>query len=134
MLEIGFTKHLAVFDFFTNGKTIQRLISFKISSIVVDSETMITFADTPPSEIDQRFMYHIKKGLCKFFQIRSGLQEQVIALSNLKKTVGQFEFLTGLAHAYSCKSIDLCVIDRIANADLIEIISANGILVTNVIS
>ena len=88
-MEMGFTKSLKLFHFFTNGKTIQKLISFKITSIVIDSETTLFFSGTPPAEIDQRYLFNLKNGLCKFYLIGMGLKEQILALSNVQKTVGQ---------------------------------------------
>lgn len=128
LMEMGFARHLKLFEFFTNGQVIQRYISFKITNIVVDSETALFFSGVPPAEIDQRYLFYIKSGLCKFFQGGLGRPEQIFALSNMQKTVGQLEFVTGLSYCYSCRSIDLCAVDRIANSDLISIIAANGIL------
>ena len=70
---MGFARNLRFFQFLTHGQLIQRMISFKISSVVVDSETIITFAGQSPSQTDLRYIFHIKSGLCKFFHSRSGV-------------------------------------------------------------
>lgn len=42
-------------------------MSMKISSMIIDSDTTLFRAGTPPADIEQRYLYHFKDGLAKFF-------------------------------------------------------------------
>lgn len=124
---------LKLLSFFPNNELLVRLVSLKISSIVIDNGTNLFKSGTPPIDIEQRYLYHFKDGLAKFYKEVNN-EEYTLALSNAKKTIGQYQFVTGLAHSYSCKSVDLCIVSRVANADLLQIIYENKMKVINYLS
>lgn len=64
---MGFVKNLKLMRFFSNGELLIRLMSLKISTIVIDADTTLFSAGSPPADIDQRYLYHFKDGLAKFF-------------------------------------------------------------------
>lgn len=64
---MGFVKNLTLIRFFSKHYLIEKLMSMKISSMIIDSDTTLFKAGTPPADIEQRYLYHFKDGLAKFF-------------------------------------------------------------------
>lgn len=130
LIEIGFVNktNFKLLAFFPNRELLIRLISMKINSIVIDNGTSLILAGATPGDLEQRYIYHFKDGLAKFY-LEFHKEEYTLALSNVQRTIGQYQFVTGLAYSYSCKSVDLCILSRIANADLHDAINENGMKV-----
>lgn len=84
-----FVKNLKLLTFFSNHDLLLRLISLKVTSNIIDSDRILFTVGVPPASIEQRYLYHFKDGLAKFF-IQNGKEEYTIALSNIQRTVGQF--------------------------------------------
>lgn len=48
--------------------------------------------------------------------------EKILNLSNVEKVLGVYEFITGQDYAICCKSIDLCLIQKLSYPNFIEIV------------
>jgi hypothetical protein len=96
------------------------LISEKIISIIKEANSTIFSARAAPSEA--RHLLYFKDGLARYYVGSPNGQELTLALSNLRRTVGEFEFVTGTLFGYSCKSVDLCIVLQVGTKEVLDII------------
>lgn len=88
---------------------LQKIISFKIISTVVDPDATIFEIGSPLDTVGEGYIIYIKNGLAKYY-FPFDKKNNIISLSNTQKLMGELEFVTGLSHSFCCKSIDLSVI------------------------
>lgn len=81
--------------------------------------------------------------MAKFYLVHSGqpqsstysgkrqqiAREQVLNLTNVERVLGVYEFVTGQAYSYCCRSIDLCLIQKLSRSKLSEILRLLGLTV-----
>jgi hypothetical protein len=84
-----FIKKLKLFTLFSSSELLLKILSYKVTSHVIDSDRIIFKAGTLPIDIEQRYLYYFKEGLAKFY-IQNNKSEYTISMSNLQKAVGQF--------------------------------------------
>jgi hypothetical protein len=48
---MGFVKNLKLIQYFSHSELIEKLVSIKITSVIIDSDTTLFTAGTPPAAI-----------------------------------------------------------------------------------
>jgi hypothetical protein len=89
IIEMEFIKNLRLFTFFSHSQLLLKILSFKVTTSVIDTDRTLFIAGTPPVDMNQRFLYYFKDGLAKFY-IQNNKSEYTISMSNFQRTVGQF--------------------------------------------
>ena len=62
-----FIKNLKLFNFFEQQGLLIKILSFKVTSTVIDSDRTLFKAGSAPIDMEQRYMYYFKDGLAKFY-------------------------------------------------------------------
>lgn len=63
------------------------------------------------------------------FYIRVGESEKVLNLSNVQRMLGVYEFVSGQDYGVCCKSIDLCLIQKLSFENFAAAVEKLGIWV-----
>jgi len=56
-------------------------------------------------------------------------KEKILNLSNVEKVLGVYEFITGQDYSVCCKSIDLCLIQKLTYSNFMQIVGELSIWV-----